>query len=354
MNAILDLFAGPGGWSQGLRALGHRDFGMELDAAACQTRNAAGHPTVCTDVATYPTAPLTGKVTGLIGSAPCQPFSAGGRRKGLDDADLCHQVLHDLAHGRDTRDAIRPGLKDPRSLLVVEPLRYALDLRPEWIALEQVPAVLPLFDHTAHLLEAAGYATWTGLLNAADYGVPQTRRRAFLLASRTQAVAPPAPTHTRDPEPDTLFGPGRAGWISMATALGLASGEVTTRGEHTTGGNKFTADLPAWALTGRARSWTLRVGKRSAATRRRLDDPAPTLLFAHATADVSWLDSDGTKMRQLTVAEAAVLQTFPTDYPWCGSRTKQFEQIGNAVPPRLAAAVLATVVPARLPAGVAA
>jgi DNA (cytosine-5)-methyltransferase 1 len=139
----------------------------------------------------------------------------------------------------------------------------------------------------------------------------------------------------------------------MAEALGLTAGEVTTPGEHTRGGNKFNTDLPAWALTGRARSWTLKVGNRPAASRRRLDGPAPTLLFGHASQDVSWVDNDGTKMRQLTVAEAAVLQTFPADYPWCGSRTKQFEQIGNAVPPRLAAAVLATVVPARVPAGAA-
>ncbi|MCY0963541.1 DNA cytosine methyltransferase, partial [Streptomyces sp. H27-H5] len=78
MNApgqILDLFAGPGGWSEGLRALGLRDIGIEIDASSCATRAAAGHTTIRADVAAYPTAPLHGKVTGLIASPPCQTFS---------------------------------------------------------------------------------------------------------------------------------------------------------------------------------------------------------------------------------------------------------------------------------------
>ncbi|WP_245236423.1 DNA cytosine methyltransferase, partial [Streptomyces roseus] len=174
---ILDLFAGPGGWSEGLSALGLRDVGIEIDGAVCATRAAAGHSTIRADVAAYPTAQLGGKVTGLIGSPPCQTFSAAGLRAGNTDLPLCHQALDDLARGHDTRATLRTGCADSRSLLVVEPLRYALDLRPEWIALEEVPAVLPLFEHTARLLAAAGYSTWAGVLNAADFGLPQTRRR---------------------------------------------------------------------------------------------------------------------------------------------------------------------------------
>ncbi|MFI8850478.1 DNA cytosine methyltransferase [Streptomyces sp. NPDC053499] len=342
---VLDLFAGPGGWSEGLRGLGVREVGVEIDAAACATRAAAGHTTIRADVATYPTAPFAGRVSGLIGSPPCQTFSAAGLRAGDGDAALCHQTLDDLAAGRDNRSTVRARCTDPRSLLVVEPLRYALDLRPEWVALEEVPAVEPLFAHTARLLRTVGYSTWVGVLNTADHGVPQTRRRCFLLASRTRTAAPPEPTHAKDPGPAALFGPDRAPWQTMADAIGCPAGQVVTRGDHHAGGTRFPTTGPAWALTGRARSWTLRVGNRPGATRRTLDHPAPTLLFGHALNDVSWYDDNGTPVRRLTTAEAAVLQGFPPDYPWQGSRTKQFEQIGNAVPPPMASRLLGSLVP---------
>jgi DNA (cytosine-5)-methyltransferase 1 len=345
---ILDLFAGPGGWSQGLRTLGLRDVGIEIDPAVCVTRAAAGHTTIRADVAAYPTGPLRGKVSGLIASPPCQTFSAAGLRAGNTDLPLCHQVLDDLTRGHDTRTTARAACTDPRSLLVVEPLRYALDLRPEWIALEEVPAVLPLFEHTAWSLTAAGYSTWTGVLNAADFGLAQTRRRAFLIASRTRPALPPEPTHADGGTAADLFGDGLPTWRTMGDVLGCPPGEVITRGNHTTGGSRFPTTGPSWALTGRARSWMLRVGNRPSATRRRLDQPAPTLLFAKALNDVSWIDADGHPIRRLTVEEAAILQGFPAAYPWAGSRTKQFEQIGNAVPAPLAAAVLSPLVPAAL------
>ncbi|MER6028442.1 DNA cytosine methyltransferase [Streptomyces sp. NPDC001851] len=347
-SRVLDLFAGPGGWSEGLRALGLRDIGIEIDPAVCATRAAAGHTTIRADVATYPTAPLRGKASGLIGSPPCQTFSAAGLRAGNDDLPLCHQALDDLACGHDTRERLRTACTDPRSLLVVEPLRYALDLHPDWIALEEVPAVLPLFEHTAHLLAGVGYSTWTGILNAADFGLPQTRRRAFLVASRIRPALPPEPTHADGGSPADLFGDGLPPWRTMLDVLGCPPGVVITRGNHTTGGSRFPTTGPSWAVTGRARSWLLKVGNRPAATRRRLDQPAPTLLFGKALNDVSWIDSEGTPIRRLAVEEAAVLQGFRADYPWAGSRTKQFEQIGNAVPAPLATAVLGSLAPTAL------
>ena len=66
---IVDLYAGPGGWDEGLRTLGITDVvGLEWDEAACLTRAAAGHRTIRTDVATCPTEPFVGKVRGLIAS----------------------------------------------------------------------------------------------------------------------------------------------------------------------------------------------------------------------------------------------------------------------------------------------
>ncbi|MFE0675568.1 DNA cytosine methyltransferase [Streptomyces sp. NPDC058867] len=362
--AVLDLFAGPGGWSEGLRALGLRDVGIEIDPSACATRTAAGHTTIRADVAAYPTAPLRGKVAGLIASPPCQTFSAAGLHAGTNDMDLCHQGLDDLARRNDTRTALRPACADPRSLLVVEPLRYALDLRPDWIALEEVPAVAPLFAHFAGILRGLGYSAWTGVLNAADYGVPQTRRRAFLLASRTRTATPPEPTHAKDRGPDTLFGPALAPWVTMADALGWTTGlTVNTRGERkTSGGNEFSADRPSWTLTEKTRSWELhtRRGQCADGSRQTADPhsaPAPTFtakaggqwVLKHSNR-LSWQSdgSDGPESVRITVQEAATLQTFAAGYPFQGTKTRQFEQIGNAVPPLLATAALRLLVPAAL------
>jgi DNA (cytosine-5)-methyltransferase 1 len=74
-------------------------------------------------------------------------------------------------------------------------MRYAAELRPRWIALEQVPPVLPIWQYMADRLRGLGYRPWTGILSAEEYGVPQTRKRAILVASLDGRVGPPAPTH---------------------------------------------------------------------------------------------------------------------------------------------------------------
>jgi DNA (cytosine-5)-methyltransferase 1 len=308
---ILDLCAGPGGWSEALRSRGLADVGIELDPGACATRTAAGHVTVRADIARLPVARLAGRVRGLIASPPCQGFSVAGLHAGWSDIEIARRLLADLAAGHDTREQHAARAADPRSVLVAEPLRYALAARPEWVVCEQVPAVLPLWQATAGHLQRVGYSTWTGILNAADYGVPQTRRRAFLIASRVHQVDRPEPTHGQDDAP-ALFGPAVRPWVSMADALGwtgpAAARTVNTRGVHVGGGNEFSVAGPSWSLVKSARTWQLR---------------------GAGAAEL------------LTVAEASILQGFRPDYPWQGARTKVFEQVGNAVPPPLAAAVLA-------------
>lgn len=221
-SVILDLFAGPGGWSTALRGLGLSDVGIELDEAACATRHAGGHATVRADVAALPVSRLKGRVKGLIGSPPCQGMSIGGLRTGWADLGIVGCLLLDLAAGRDTRAEYAARVADPRSLLIAEPLRYALATRPDWLACEQVPAVLPLWKETARHLEAVDYSTWCGILDAADYGLAQTRRRAFLIASRTRPVACPEPTHAAAPDaPEVLFGLPRAPHLTPAQAATL-------------------------------------------------------------------------------------------------------------------------------------
>src|SRR5690606_9399719 len=402
---IAELFRGPGGWAEGLRMLGLSDVGLEWDTAACKTAHAAGHATIQCDVAQYPTAPFAGRIKGLIASPPCQAWSRAGKRGGLADQPLVHQAVHDLARGRDTRAELLAQCRDERSLLAAEPMRWLYDLRPEWVCMEEVPDVLPLWKQYALYLQQWGYSTWTGELNAADYGVPQTRKRAILIASRIRKVTAPEPTHAKAPEWD-LFGDCLQPWVSMAEALGWMEGlTVNTRGDRkTAGGNEFPADRPSWALTEKARSWVLhtnrdqradgsrqtadpytapapaftaksggqwvlRNGNQPNAAIRTTEEPAPTMAFGNNSARIEWVQQrlattvcatdriapPGHRDRspkgesqfaspetvRITQAEAAVLQSFPADYPWQGTKTKQFEQIGNAVPPLLAAHIVA-------------
>jgi DNA (cytosine-5)-methyltransferase 1 len=279
-------------------------IGIEWDADACATRAAAGLRTVRADITQVATAPLIDRLDGLLFSPACQPFSLAGKRRGEGDKELIWRALDDLAHGIDSRAELTAKTADPRSLVVVEPLRFALACRPRWMVWEQVPPVLAIWQHCAHHLRDAGYRVWTGTVNAADMGVPQTRVRAILLASLDGPVARPVATHASDPfnGQKNLFGDGPLPrWVSMAEALGMNG---VDRPARTVAGHR----APRWAYgvgNSYATGWTLRGSA------------------------------------QIAIEQAATLQSFPPDYPFQGTKTARFSQIGNAVPPLLAAHCIA-------------
>lgn len=215
----VDLFGGPGGWAVACRWLGLVEHGLEWDAQACATRRAAGFRVTQGDVSKANPLDYVG-VRGLIASPPCQGFSRAGLKKGVGDAkrilehiELCGDGWVDV-----TEDE---GWEDHRSQFVLEPLRWALQMKPRWIALEQVPFVLVIWESMAKVLEKHGYHVWTGKLHAEQYGVPQTRERAILIASLDGPVSAPRPTHSRYySRTPTKVDPGVAKWISMSEALG--------------------------------------------------------------------------------------------------------------------------------------
>jgi DNA (cytosine-5)-methyltransferase 1 len=433
----VDLFAGPGGWDVAAKAIGLHIEGVEFDAAACQTRRAAGLPTVEADVLDVDPEQYRG-VPGLIASPPCQTFSLAGKGAGRKALDKVIAAIDELSEGRDPWESIE--VEDERTRLVLIPLEWALRLEPEWLAWEQVPPVLPVWERCADLLRSRGYSVVTGLLNAEEYGVPQTRKRAILIARRNGAAMLPRVTHTKYRKGKPRQEDGLLPWVSMADALGWTGGSLVGFPRKADQGAEVIIDgtayrerdlrpdtEPAQAVTEKVRSWQARViddrepitssvtvanhsevrdgetppvlvmGSQPGATRRGCDDPAPTVAFGNNAAAVGWHGereafteagqqqtykadvadfkpwtedrpattvattvatrdlvpdpgananrfNGATKSRndgvRITVREAALLQSFPEDHPWQGTKTKVFQQIGNAIPPLLAGRVI--------------
>lgn len=318
--------AGPGGFDEANRLLGAplRILGVDTSRDACATAVAAGHDRVMIDLRDL-TPERMAPFAGAIFTPPCPTFSAAGRRSGHEDFDALFDSLTDagfIGCGDDCEGwrAIDSTVGDQRTALVAHCLRLLLHTRTlQWFAAEQVPAVAWLWEETMGEL-TAGNVDWaaleddpdlefdweaphdfgwascdTAVLQATDYGALSRRRRAFMWGTHNEVTNGPALA---------TAAPLR---VTMAEALGWPAGErVRTRGNRrATGGNTFSADGPSWCLTGKARSWER--------------------------------DSDGLR---LTAGQAGMLNGFPPDYPWQGSRTSQFQQIGDVVNPLVGAHVL--------------
>lgn len=346
-----DLFAGAGGWDLAAAELGIHARGVENMKEARATRDEAGLTTIHDDVWTFEP---DGMASGLIASPPCQTFSTAGKgagSKSLDDVlgAIWIGAHHDLQALRDVGEKVG----DDRTALVLTPLHFAVTGGYRWLAWEQVPTVLPVWQACAEVLDAAGWSTWTGLLHAEQYGVPQTRKRAFLLASLDGPVSPPEPTHSRyysrDPGQLDL---GVEKWVSMAEALGYEPDRALRGNQRPEGGRTRVdddgyilrpMDEPSITVTGTARLY--RWADLPAWAFRR---PSTTIVGSFKPEIVAAPGYRTTVSRQnapdsvrVTVAEAGILQSFPIDFPWQGARGKQFLQCGNAVPPGLALHALA-------------
>ena len=310
---LVNLFAGAGGLEQAARDLGVPGVGIEHEASVCATRRAAGLATEEGDVLTFKPSDFP-SANVLAGGPPCQTFSLAGSGAGRRALTEVLHFMQRMALGEDVRAPLAQ-LEDNRMGLVLEPLRWALAAVDggypyEAVVLEQVPAVLPVWRAVGDVLSGKGYSVVSGVLRAEEFGVPQTRRRAVLIARRRGTAALPKATH----QPYGAFAaldPALPPCVTMGEALDRSEPFFVTTNYGTGGDPKArgrrTSAEPAFTVTGKFSRYKITT-------------------------------EDGTAQERLTCAEAGQLQSFPADYPWTG--TDMAQQIGNATPPLLAAHIL--------------
>lgn len=331
---VVDCFAGAGGLSLGLRDAGLTPvFAFDSDPYACKTYNLnlgdhsiqANAEVITPELIVAKTGIEPGGFALVCGGPPCQGFSV--QRRG---------------------DPV-----DSRNSLVVDFGQIAISLRPAMVLMENVPA---FFGHRGEQerrtllsnLRRAGYEYECKILNAADFGVPQVRRRAFIVAWDPTRVADfqfPAPTHSegnyvtvRDalkglPEPPDDYSE-HSGFPNHRRVRISPINEK--RISHVPAGGGRT-DLPQDLQLPCHRNSN---GHRHLDVFGRMDwsKPAPTITamfdnftrgrFAHPEED-----------RCITGREGARLQSFRDSFSFVGPKKDVARQIGNAVPPMLAAAV---------------
>lgn len=380
MKAI-DLFAGPGGWSEGAALARPQDetIGVEFDEDACTTAEAAGHRRIHSDITELSPRKVADDLGGcdyIHASPPCQGFSIAGHGRGRADGDRLLATIATLRYFPDRVDnylaEFEDESNDPRSVLTLEPLRWISELSPEFVTLEQVPTVLPIWQAYAATLEAWGYSVWTGLLHSEQYGVPQSRKRAILMARKGEhLITPPDPTHSRyyTHNPAKLDVSLKR-WVTLRDVFGDDLGVEIDRQQSNysapsaypgqtaseRGLGERSIDLPSFAMTSKGGYW-MASGTRPNSSVRGSDEPSVTLAFGHDAA--SFVFGSGEKVapqniaelkrqdrvRRITPAEAGVIQSFRADYPWSGNKASQYQQVGNAVPVLLAKVVVEALVP---------
>lgn len=310
----VDLFCGAGGASCGIAQAGATLLAAvdhDTTALATHAENLPGEHIQHDLRIVRPDLLPPLRVDYVHGSPPCQGFSQGKRQR--DEADARNQLLWTFVEWVDA-------------------------LRPRVVTMENVAGMQSISSTFMERVQAAfrriGYRTKWRCLNAADYGVPQTRKRIFVVGFREDIAAPsewfPPSTHAKTAT-TTLSGDRLETWRTTREAIGdladdiparQASAAVGTASPATDGGVVPASDYSRMVH-----------GDQDYDS---LDSPARTLRTRTHYVAIPQPDSDASvSQRRLTVREAARLQSFPDWFTFCGPKTNQYRQVGNSIPPQL-------------------
>lgn len=305
-------------------------FANEFDRVACRTirRNRPDLNLVEGDIRGLHAVDLPKSIDLVVGGPPCQAFSTAGKRLGLNDE-----------RGNVFLKFVELAIAVQPKVLLIENVRGLLSAplkhRPhaergfgfEPLSTDELPG--GAFAHITSVLKQAGYTVTSGLLDASDYGVPQTRKRVVVLASRMGRFKLPVPTHGGRGKPVVTFAQAVQGLGSHHDYIPLREKQRSIL-EHIGPGQNW-RDLPrsmqAEAL-GKAFECT---GGRTGFYRRiSWDEPCPTLMTSPTMP--ATLLGHPVENRPLSVQEYARIQTFPDEWVFEGTVAQRYKQIGNAVP----------------------
>jgi DNA (cytosine-5)-methyltransferase 1 len=318
-----EIFSGAGGMGLGFRQAGYRiGVAVERDRHAAQTyrANHPGVPVIEEDVVKLKGSALRRYLTRapdvLLAGPPCQGYSAAGSRQAAD----------------------------PRNQMFRSVTRIAADLRARVVVFENVPGLRRVggtgfLQRVLGSLRARRYRAEPYLLKASDFGVPQNRRRYFIIASanRRMRIPGPKPTHRLAAERvrrDLAVTPSVTAALSGLPKL--IAGVTAERLIRRNGSELLNASTMSHSRSVIAKIKGIEPGEGPISYRRLHKDVARTLVAGHRALPVH-----PTLDRTISVREAARLQGFPDSYVFCGPRGTQPLQVANAVPPPLAQAVAA-------------
>lgn len=380
----LELFAGGGGMALGLHAAGfEHDALVEFEPKACETlrhnaaawtlRNGSVPPWGVgavhhADVREFDATSALGHapLELLAGGPPCQPFSLGGVHAGSADSRNMFPAALELVRELSPKLVL---LENVAGLLRAGFLPYfeyvEMQLRDPFCAPKKDESWTQHRDRLTRRSPARGpkrYMVTRQLVNAADFGVPQIRKRVFLMAVRADVADRPIPllsgSHS---EAALLHEQYTSGLYWERHGLSRPAGASRDSGPVAARLRRLGEDLTCmpWRTVRDAISGLPEPvdGAQSPIALNHVGIPGARAYPGHTGSEIDWPSktikagvhgvcggeamirfADGT-LRYMTVREAARIQTFPDDYEFVGARSHAMRLIGNAVPVQLAAAV---------------
>jgi DNA (cytosine-5)-methyltransferase 1 len=352
---VVDLFCGIGGVAHGFHQVGGFKtlFANDVDGDMCKSfkTNMPQVNVICDSIANVNFLDLIGKekVDLVVGGPPCQAYSTSGKRL----------------------------LEDPRAMLYQQYYRALKESQPQMFVYENVKGLLSmsggrLFEEVQRLFASLGYFVEAKILKAADYGIPQERERVIVVGVRDGIkFSYPEPTHqpANVLESDLFFKSALKPYITLGEAIGdlpfISSGQQGFSYSSKPQNDyqklmRFNAPMVLMDHDapnhGESLLQVIRHVPEGGIKKDIPEKYRPKSGFPNSYGRL-WWDKPSTTMtrnlgtpssarcihpkcdRALTTREGARIQSFPDNFVFYGSRSKKNLQIGNAVPPLLAAAI---------------